>query len=79
MPQLLIRNVPIETKQALQMRAIKNKRTQNAEVLSILNEALFDDRKAWIDVLGDAKKELGGIELELPVREPARNLAFKEQ
>ena len=78
MPQLLIRDVPPETKQALQMRAIRNGRTQNAEALHILNDALFDEREPWIDVLGRARDEFGGTDLELPAREPARDLSFGE-
>lgn len=76
MPQLLIRDVPVETKQALQMRAIKNGRTQNAEALSILNGALFSEREPWIDVVARARDELGGVDLELPAREPARDFSF---
>ena len=78
MPQLLIRNVPTETKQALQMRAIRNGRSQNAEALRILNDALFEVREPWIDVLGRVRDELGGIDLELPAREPARDFSFGE-
>ena len=78
MPQLLIRDVPTETKQALQMRAIRNGRTQNAEALRILNDALFEDREPWIDMLCRARDEFGGVDLELPVREPARDFSFGE-
>ena len=76
MPQLLIRDVPTETKQALQMRAIRNGRTQNAEALRILNDALFEEREPWIDVLARARDEFGGADLELPARDPARDFSF---
>ena len=78
MPQLLIRDVPAKTKQALQMRAIRNGRTQNAEALSILNDALFEEREPWIDVLARTRDEFGGVDLDLPEREPARDFAFEE-
>lgn len=78
MPQLLIRNVPEETKQALHIRAIKNGRSQNDEALSILNDALLDDREPWIDMLVRARDEVGGVELELPARETARDFGFEE-
>ena len=78
MPQLLIRDVPVETKQALQMRAIRNGRTQNAEALSILNGALFEEREPWINMLGRVRDDFGGIDLEAPAREPARDFSFEE-
>ena len=78
MAQLLIRDVPTETKQALQMRAIRNGRTQNAEVLRILSDALFEEREPWIDLLGRARDEFGGTDLELPAREPARDFSLEE-
>ena len=78
MPQLLIRDVPPETKQALQMRAIRNGRTQNAEVLHILNDALFDEREPWIDMLGRTRDRVGGVDLELPTREPGRDFLYEE-
>lgn len=78
MPQLLIRDVPEQTKQALQIRAIKNGRSQNAEVLSILHDALFDNREPWLDVLSRTRDNFGGVDLELPAREPARDFSFEE-
>ena len=78
MPQLLIRDVPVETKKALQMRAIRNGRTQNAEALSILSEALFEEREPWIDMLAKAHDEFGGVDLELPKREPARRFTLED-
>lgn len=78
MPQLLVRDVPVEVKQSLKMRAIRNGRSQNAEVLSILSSALHDERAPWIDVLAQASDTLGGVDLELPAREPARDFAFEE-
>lgn len=78
MPQLLIRDVPVETKQALQIRAIRNGRTQNEELLAILSEALFDTRPPWFDVVCQVRDEFGGIDLELPPREPARDFSLEE-
>ncbi|MBQ9057866.1 MAG: hypothetical protein IJ125_01630 [Atopobiaceae bacterium] len=78
MAQLLIRDVPIKTKQALQMRAIRNGRTQNAEALRILSDALFEEREPWIDMLGRARDAYGGVDLELPARGPARDFSFEE-
>ena len=31
----------------------------------------------WIDVLARARDELGGVDLELPAREPARGFSFE--
>lgn len=78
MPQLLIRNVPEKTKRALQIRAIKNGRSQNDEALRILEDALFDEREPWIDMLARTRDEFGGADIELPAREPARDFRLEE-
>lgn len=77
MPQLLIRDVPPETKRALQMRAIRNGRTQNAEALLILNEALRDSRVPWIEMVARTREAVGGVDLELPEREQPRDVALE--
>ena len=78
MPQLLIRDVPAQTRQALKIRAIKNGRSQNAEALEILNSALMDTREPWIDLVAKTRDEVGGVDLELPSRELPRDFTFEE-
>lgn len=72
MPNILIRDLSEETKRRLEKRARENGRSQNAEVLAILDEALEPETKTWFDMLRETVEEVGGIELELPERHPAR-------
>lgn len=76
--QLLIRNVPQETKTALKIRAAQHGRTQNQEALKILEDALRDDREPWIHRLYRESQDIGGIDLELPERELARDFRIEE-
>lgn len=78
MAQLLLRDVPEETKRALKIRAAKNGRSQNAEAVAILEDALRDEKEPWIRMLGRESDRLGGVELDIPPREPARDFHFEE-
>lgn len=72
MPNILIRDLSEETKQRLAERAAKNGRSQNAEAVAILDEALEPEKKTWFDMLRETVEEVEGVELELPERHPAR-------
>ena len=72
MPNILIRDLSEETKQRLAQRAKENGRSQNAEAIAILEEALAPEQKNWAQMLIDVAQKNGGYELELPKREPAR-------
>ena len=75
MCNILIRNVPEETKRRLVERAEKNGRSQNAEAVAILEEALAPE-KTWFAMLREVVDEVGGIELERPTWAPERNRDF---
>ena len=75
MPDLLVRDMTENTKQWLAERAVKNKRSQSAEARAILDEAAQNDLNKSVNpflAFHDACRETGGIELVLPVREPAQ-------
>lgn len=78
MANLLIRNIPEETKRQLALRAAENGRSQSAEVVAILETSLQPEQKSWIRRLYEASQEIGGVELELPKRQPAREFSFDE-
>lgn len=66
MADLLIRNIPPATKNALQARAARNRRSQQSEALSILEASLGNPSKSWVARLRDAAVSAGGFDLELP-------------
>ena len=70
MPNILIRNVPEETKRRLEQRAAENGRSQNAEAVAILEEALAPAEKSWLEMLMDVSQKYGVVELELPEPPP---------
>ena len=78
MPNILIRDLPEKTKERLQQRAKENGRSQSAEAVAILEEALKPEEKSWVQMLIDVARENGGYELELPPRHPARDFSFEE-
>ena len=64
---MLIRNIPDDLKQKLAVRAIENKRSQSAEVIAVLQEALDPQpKKSWVMMLRETAEEVGGFELERP-------------
>ena len=79
MPNILIRDLPEETKQRLAQRAKENGRSQNAEAIAILEEALAPAKKTWFDMLRETVEEVGGVELELerPTWAPPREIVFE--
>ena len=77
MADMLVRGIPEKTKELLAQRAARNGRSQNAEALAILDEALKPERKTWFDMLRETVEEVGGVELELPERHPFREFTFE--
>ena len=78
MADMLIRDIPEETKRLLAIRAAENGRSQSAEAVAILKNSLEPERKNWVQVLIDVAQENGGYELELPERGPGREFSFEE-
>lgn len=78
MTDLLVRDIPDELKRKLAVRAAENGRSQSAEVLAILQAELQpQQQKSWVEMLREAAEEVGGFELELPERHPAREFSFE--
>ena len=75
MATLTIRDLPEATKRALKARAARHDRSMEAEVREIISMAVADEhpRRDLFDVLLDRFDDLGGIHLQLPVREPVRD------
>lgn len=78
MADLLVRNIPDDVKQRLAVQAAENGRSQSAEAVAILASALKPDQRTWFERLYTTCQELGGVELELPERHPAREFSFEE-
>lgn len=74
MADLLIRDLDVADKRALALRAAKNGRSQQAEARSILENALRPQSPDWVETLRNAARSVGGVELELPERRPAREI-----
>jgi antitoxin FitA len=75
MPSILIRNLDERTKDRLRMRAARHKRSMEDEARNILRSALSDDvrrQPPLSQTIAERFKALGGVELEVPPREPAR-------
>lgn len=76
MASITIRQLDETTKEKLRIRAAHNKRSMEDEARSILRAALSEESGAS-DNLGEKIRarfqSLGGIELELPDREPMRD------
>ena len=76
MASITVRNLDDGLKRRLRVRAAENGCSMEQEARNILREAL-DDHAAPTKNLGSAIHELfrpfGGVELEIPPREPMRN------
>jgi antitoxin FitA len=75
MAALNIRNLDERVKSRLQIRAARHRRSMEAEAREILAEAVRDQEESagLFTALLDRFGELGGVDLQLPVREePAR-------
>jgi plasmid stability protein len=75
MATILIRNLDDRTKDRLRMRAARHKRSMEDEARNILRAALTDDAQRHpplAQAIADRFRPLGGVEFELPAREPIR-------
>ncbi len=76
MASITVRNLDDGLKRRLRVRAAENGCSMEQEARNILREALDDDAEPTKN-LGSAIHELfrpfGGVELEIPPREPMRN------
>lgn len=75
MASITIRNLDERTKDRLRVRAAHGKRSMEEEARQILRQALAQDARGSASVAQAIRrrfKPLGGVELELPEREPAR-------
>jgi len=74
MTTLTIRNLDAAVKERLRVRAARHGRSMEAEARSILTEAALQNEGAGESNLADAIRRrfapLGGVDLELPRREP---------
>ena len=75
MASILIRNLDDRTKNRLRVRAAHNSRSMEDEARTILREALAQEPVSKPDLasaIGARFRALGGVELELPERQPPR-------
>ena len=75
MADISIRGLDDGVKQKLRRRAAAHGRSMEAAVREIISMAVADEhpRRDLFDVLLDRFDDLGGIHLQLPVREPVRD------
>ncbi len=73
---LLIRDMPQREKRLLAQRAAASGRSQSAEALAILSDALHEKKPGIASLLMGAARDCGGVELELPARRPSRDSGF---
>jgi plasmid stability protein len=75
MATLTIRNIDAAVKERLRVRAARHGRSMESEARSILTEAALQNEPVGEPNLAEAIRRrfapLGGIDLELPAREPA--------
>jgi plasmid stability protein len=75
MASITIRNLDDETKERLRVRAAHRRRSMEEEARSILREALDAETtlpRNLAQLVHDRFSALGGVDLEIPVREPMR-------
>jgi plasmid stability protein len=75
MASITIRNLDEKTKLRLRIRAAHHNRSMEEEARNILSVALAEGASAKINLAAAIRrrfKPLGGIELQLPSREPMR-------
>lgn len=76
MPTIVIRNLDERTKARLQVRAANHRRSMEEEARQILREALSHEPKAPRGNLAERIRrrfaKYGGVELDIPPREPIR-------
>ena len=75
MASITIRNLDPQTKTRLRVRAAHHNRSMEEEVRNILSAALAEEESSPVDLAEAIRKRLeplGGVELEVPPREPMR-------
>jgi len=75
MATLTIRNVDATVKDRLRLRAARNRRSLEAELRAIVTEIAGTEGRSEVNLAEAIRRRfapLGGVELELPPREPAR-------
>ena len=76
MASLTIRKLDEKTKTRLRVRAARHGRSMEEEARSLLRSALAEDappRGSLADSIRARFRRLGGVELEIPSREPIRD------
>ena len=75
MASITLRNLDEQTKERLRVRAARQGRSMEDEARNILRAALAKDTKTARNLAQAIRQRfepLGGVELEVPVREPTR-------
>jgi len=75
MASVTIRNLDEQTKERLRVRAAHRRRSMEEEARNILRAALAEDAatpRNLAEAIRRRFQPLGGVELELPAREPMR-------
>lgn len=75
MASITIRNLEETLKERLRVRAAKHGRSMEDETREILKSALAEGRRSGTnlaEILRRRFADIGGVELELPAREPMR-------
>ena len=75
MASITIRNLDDQLKQQLRVRAAEHGRSMEEEVRTILRDAVSADRRPAVNLVTAIRRRvtpLGGVDLELPPREPQR-------
>ncbi|MGK0173381.1 MAG: plasmid stability protein [Gammaproteobacteria bacterium] len=75
MASITIRNLDDQTKERLRVRAARRRNSMENEARKILREALAEDETAVSNlavIIGKRFAPLGGVDLELSIREPIR-------
>ena len=75
MPTLTIRKLDDQTKERLRLRAAEHRRSMEEEARAILRAALAEDETPSRDLAASIRRRfepLGGVELDIPSREPIR-------
>lgn len=76
MATMTIRNVDEELKSRLRIRAAVHGRSMEDEAREILRASLSTEpvrQESWVDSVRARVEAAGGVDLELPVREPMRD------
>ena len=75
MGDILIRDVPAETKLRLEELAARHGRSRNAELLAILDTTLAPRQRTWLDILREAAEDSDDAEPDRPAGTTANGVA----